>query len=600
MCTEGLPTGDARPARDGAGSGDMRDTLLDTEYRRLFERLPALFLVLRPDLTIAAATDAYLAATLTRRDAALGRDIFDVFADDPANPEATGVARLRASLQQVLRTRAPHTMGVQRYDLRRPDGTHEERYWSPVNVPVLDDAGAVALVIHRVEDVTPFVHARAARTAQEAATQVLQDHLERMEDDVLARSRELHDANARLAHANAELAAARDDADRQRARLVDILARMDDGFVAVDADGRIVDANAAAEHLLGAPRHALLGCAWEAVAEEPTSARGSAYRRARASGRPATAAGWREPGHRWLEQTLYPDADGAVAVFLRDATEQQQIDEVRTAFTRQLVSAQEEERRRIARELHDHMAQRLTALALGLQALAPHAPDAARPDPDVRGTSPARRAFAHHTDAREARHPASTADGHAAAADHVGRLEALVAQLSAEVHDLAVALRPPMLDEFGLVSALETYVEEWSAAYGIAGTLDVQGVRDRQLAPDVEISLFRVAQEALTNVARHARARQVHVALDRLGDAVRLRVRDDGVGFDARDDAMAYRPRRLGLLGMRERAEMHGGSLSVTSTPGCGTTVTVRLGEPEDASTDAGLEDAAPRRAQFA
>jgi signal transduction histidine kinase/CheY-like chemotaxis protein len=129
------------------------------DFRALFEAAPGLYLVLAPDFTIVAASDAYLHATMTTRQSIVGRNIFDVFPDNPADPDATGTRNLRASLTRVLQHRRPHTMAVQKYDIRRPDGeggAFEERYWSPINSPVLR-GDTVAYIIHRVEDVTEFV-----------------------------------------------------------------------------------------------------------------------------------------------------------------------------------------------------------------------------------------------------------------------------------------------------------------------------------------------------------------------------------------------------------------------------------------------------------
>jgi PAS domain S-box-containing protein len=124
------------------------------DYRALFETSPGLYLVLAPDLTILAVSDAYLAATMTTRDGIVGRGLFDVFPDNPDDPDATGVGNLSASLDRVKATRAPDTMAVQKYDIRRPDGTFEVRYWSPRNVPALDATGQITHIHHCVEDVT--------------------------------------------------------------------------------------------------------------------------------------------------------------------------------------------------------------------------------------------------------------------------------------------------------------------------------------------------------------------------------------------------------------------------------------------------------------
>lgn len=171
------------------------------DFRRLFESVPGAYLVLNPTFAIVAVTEAYLAATMTRREAILGRSIFDVFPDNPADPSATGVATLRRSLQHVLDERSADTMAVQKYDIRRPDsegGGFEERHWSPINVPVFDAHGAVELILHCVEDVTEFV--RIQRQGNELRSQA-----GRMEAEILRRAQEIQETNRRLRELHAEL-----------------------------------------------------------------------------------------------------------------------------------------------------------------------------------------------------------------------------------------------------------------------------------------------------------------------------------------------------------------------------------------------------------
>src|SRR5262249_25060111 len=130
------------------------------DFRVLFEAAPGLYLVLRPDFSIVAVSEAYLQATMTNREDILGRGVFDVFPDNPDDPHADGVRNLRASLMRVLRDKVADNMPVQKYDIRRPaaeGGGYEVRYWSPVNSPVLGDDGELIYIIHRVEDVTEFV-----------------------------------------------------------------------------------------------------------------------------------------------------------------------------------------------------------------------------------------------------------------------------------------------------------------------------------------------------------------------------------------------------------------------------------------------------------
>jgi PAS domain S-box-containing protein len=133
------------------------------DFRTLFESVPGLYLVLSPELKIIAVSDAYLRATMTERGKIAGRYLFEVFPDNPDDPNATGTRNLMSSLRRVLKDKAPDTMAVQKYDIRKPEaegGGFEERYWSPVNTPVLNESGEVAYIIHRVENVTEFVNLR--------------------------------------------------------------------------------------------------------------------------------------------------------------------------------------------------------------------------------------------------------------------------------------------------------------------------------------------------------------------------------------------------------------------------------------------------------
>ncbi|HET9932412.1 MAG TPA: PAS domain S-box protein [Polyangiaceae bacterium] len=130
------------------------------DFRVVFESLPGCYLVLSPELQILAVSDPYLRATLTTREQLLGRGLFEAFPDNPDDPEATGVANLKASLQTVLSEHRAHEMTIQKYDIRRPEsegGGFEERYWKPVNSPVFDASGRIQCIVHQVEDVTPMM-----------------------------------------------------------------------------------------------------------------------------------------------------------------------------------------------------------------------------------------------------------------------------------------------------------------------------------------------------------------------------------------------------------------------------------------------------------
>ena len=229
------------------------------EFRRFLEAAPDLILVLAADApryTIAAASDAYLRATLTHRDGPggiVGRGVFEVFPDPPGDPTATGERNLRASLDRVLATRSFHVMEIQPYPISRPDGSWEERFWSPINTPVLDpDTGRVTHVVHRAEDVT-----RAVRLATEF------DRLSGEHAEGVRERHRVEDVNAALAHANqllqeqalelemhtdelrtraVELEERTEEAERERAKYRALFDSIDEGFcvieVLLDDEGR--------------------------------------------------------------------------------------------------------------------------------------------------------------------------------------------------------------------------------------------------------------------------------------------------------------------------------------------------------------------------
>ncbi len=178
------------------------------DFQALFECIPTPCLALDPELRVIAVSSAYTEATLTRREDILGRDMFDIFPDNPDDPAADGVHNLRASLERVLQTGQPDLMPVQKYDIRRPPeqgGGFEVRYWTPINTPVLDAEGRLRYIIHKAEDVTEFVMLREQKLEQSRITDSLRQQAEKMEADIYARSKTIAENNLRLHQANTEL-----------------------------------------------------------------------------------------------------------------------------------------------------------------------------------------------------------------------------------------------------------------------------------------------------------------------------------------------------------------------------------------------------------
>jgi|GEM_PF-1924416 len=198
-----------------------------SDFQILFESLPGLYLILTPDLVIRAVSDQYARATMTKREQIVGRHIFDVFPDNPEEAGATGVSNLHASLNRVVATKKPDAMAVQKYDIRRPEeegGEFEERHWSPLNSPVLGAKGELVYIVHRVEDVTDFVHLKREELRKSQVADDLQTRVDKAEADVYLRAQQVQTANEHLRIKNEELNAEirerrRVEAELQRSRM---------------------------------------------------------------------------------------------------------------------------------------------------------------------------------------------------------------------------------------------------------------------------------------------------------------------------------------------------------------------------------------------
>lgn len=226
-----------------------------------------------------------------------------------------------------------------------------------------------------------------------------------------------------------------------------------------------------------------------------------------------------------------------------EVIEHKKSEAARGHLLRQLVTAQEEERRRISRELHDQMGQHLAALMLGLKNLSISCGN---------GASPHKKSF--------------------------HRLQELTEQLMEKTHHLAWELRPAALDDLGLQTALSHYVEKWSERSGITTDFHTHGLDKHRLPPPIETAVYRIVQEALSNVLKHAGANRVSVILEHRRNQLLTIVEDDGLGFDV--EAVRFAPgegRGLGLLGIQERVALIGGNLNIESHPRAGTTLVTRI-----------------------
>lgn len=218
----------------------------------------------------------------------------------------------------------------------------------------------------------------------------------------------------------------------------------------------------------------------------------------------------------------------------------------RGELLKRVITAQEDERKRVARELHDDLGQALIALSLQVQLL--EKPINSNPDEAI---------------------------------EQLNKINDLIAETIERMYELILAIRPSVLDEFGLVAALRNHAERFLDGSGITFILDESGYSGR-LSPDIETALYRVFQEALSNVRRHAQAKHVKITLELKGVIFIGVIKDDGVGFDLRSvESNGGDPRGLGLLSIKERIAQYCGQVEILSQPGRGTTIKIRLSTAE-------------------
>ena len=206
-------------------------------FRSLFESAPGMYLVVTPaDYAIVAVSEAYLQATMTRREEIIGRCLFDIFPDDPSDPQAVGTTNLRTSLERVKQWRRADGMAVLRYPIPHPEGGFEERFWNPFNSPVFGPDGTLAYIIHRVEDVTAYVRYRQQAGEGQAVGQTLEP-IQQMEADIVQRAHDLQALNEKLR--------------RREERLRRTFAAAATGIVAADLQGGFLEVNQAFCRMMG-------------------------------------------------------------------------------------------------------------------------------------------------------------------------------------------------------------------------------------------------------------------------------------------------------------------------------------------------------------
>jgi signal transduction histidine kinase len=237
------------------------------------------------------------------------------------------------------------------------------------------------------------------------------------------------------------------------------------------------------------------------------------------------------------------ELDRANLALRQEVKKHLEVEQARQELQRLLISAQEEERGRISRELHDEVGQQISALMLALKALE-----------------------------REAGGELT---------ERMRSMRSACEQVGQEVHQIAFQLRPPALDELGLAKTLTSFSDGWRDGTGTPVELVLAGVDEPRLPNAIETTIYRVIQEAMNNVHKHAHATNVSVSVARRGDSLVAIVEDDGRGFDVSElEQLPLESAKIGIVGMRERAQLVNGELVVESSPGSGTTVRLKLRVP--------------------
>lgn len=338
-----------------------------------------------------------------------------------------------------------------------------------------------------------------------------------------------------------------------QARLAAIVNSTDDAIISKTLDGTVTSWNAAAERLYGYSALEAVGKSINIII--PLDRRGEmesilqTIRQGKEVDHLETERVRKNGTRLQLEITVSPLRDEAgqvigASAIARDVTERRQMEESLRQLSARILQAQDEERKRIARELHDTTVQKLALLSIDLAKL------------------------------KSAHDPEKLAS----VSQHAQNLTTECVQ---ELRTLSYVLHPPMLDELGLASALKIYAEGFSQRSGIALDIDVEGEWQR-LTPEAEITLFRIAQESLTNVMRHSGSTRAQIRLTRNG-GIKLQVIDEGRGLPGHIQSTNSSSVGVGILGMRERLKQLGGSLRIASTA-TGTTVEARL--PYSRGTD--------------
>ncbi|MGV3639169.1 MAG: PAS domain-containing sensor histidine kinase [Adhaeribacter sp.] len=517
---------------------------LPAEALKVFESVPDLYLILSPDLVILTASDAYLKATLTRREEVTGRHLFEVFPDNPLEKNSRSVTNLEASLHQVLATGKPHRMAIQHYDVpdgQNPGGGFAVKYWLPLNTPVLDEQGQVAYIIHKVEEVTELV------------CQLQQGEYPKHKNPGLPKAKQRPFSPTDGGLYGKDLSAT-------LIRYLDmyrlVVEHTPDVITRWDQELRLTFANPAFEQRTGVPNSRQLGKTKSEMGQpEPIAGPWMAkLRQVFDTGRPIehynmlqTTSGPTFYFTRMAPELAPDHSVISVLAIARDITEIKNLEEENLAIRIDqqnklllaILEAQEQERSRISESLHNGVGQILFATKLNLRESQKMLPPGS---------------------------PASQA---------LQASQELLAQAIHETREASHELVPALLQEFGLKDALLDLCNKYDRK-ALQINCQVTGFSGR-LAPLLETALFRICQELINNIARHAQASTGDLKLWKQGDQILLQVRDNGKGFAYEAGKM----KGLGLKSIDSRVRLLNGTLEVGPADSqTGTLVKIKIPVP--------------------
>jgi PAS domain S-box-containing protein len=428
---------------------------------------------------------------------------------------------------------------------------------------------------------------RARRSPSDLMSAIDKAHAASTDLQVRALLHELQVHSEEITVQNEQLLRAQSELEQARDRYADLYDFAPIGYLSLDQHGTITEINLAGAALLGRARRFLIGLSLPSLiagehrerfrdfvvrslntidhtAPEAEVTIKSSGRTVRLMARPMArhlgpsqlfTAMLDVTEQRRLEverQQIYEAERKRSAELAREVAVRLAAEERVKALLERLVNVQEQERRRLALNLHDQLGQQLTALRLTMDALKEVKP----------GSAEGRSRFA--------------------------LIEKIVTQLDRDVDFLAWELRPAALDDVGIEAALQEFIRQWSWTQGVEARFHSSLGDGPRMPPDVESHLYRIVQEALNNAGKHAQAQHVSVLLERRREELALTIEDDGVGFDTEQVRRRKSDMAMGLAGMQERAASIGGQLQCESAPGKGTTLFVRIPMKEQPAVGGG------------